>query len=97
MTLWHHRIRHMTEKGMKILHSRNLLQGLKHVDLDFCDNCVYGKHKRVRLIRVGKKKKSQKLDIVHIDVWGPTQVSSLSGSRHYVTFICNNLLPHLPK
>lgn len=27
--LWHHRIGHMSEKGMKILHSRKLLPGLK--------------------------------------------------------------------
>eukprot|EP00253_Pinus_taeda_P026322 PITA_26322 len=27
MTLWHHRLRRMSEKGMKILHSRNLLPG----------------------------------------------------------------------
>ena len=24
---------------------------------------------------------------MHTDVWGPTQVSSLGGSRYYVTFI----------
>jgi len=48
MTLWHHRLGHMSEKGMQILHSRNLFPGLKHVDLEFCDNCVYGKQKRVK-------------------------------------------------
>jgi len=41
--LWHHRLRHMSEKGMKILHSRNLLLGLNDVDLDFYENCIYGK------------------------------------------------------
>ena len=41
--LWHHRLGHMSEKGMKILHSRNLLPSLKNVDLDFCENCIYGK------------------------------------------------------
>jgi len=41
--LWHHRLGHMSEKWMKILHSRNLLPGLKNVDLDFCENCIYGK------------------------------------------------------
>ena len=56
-TLWHHRLGHMSEKGMQILHSRNLLPGLKHVDLKFCENCVYGKQKRVRFLRVGKEKK----------------------------------------
>ena len=64
-----------------------MLLGLKHVDLELCENCVYGKQKRVRFLRFGKEKKSEKLELVHKDVWGPTQVSSLSGSCYYVTFI----------
>ena len=55
--LWHHRLGHMSEKGMKILHSRKLLPGLKQIDLEFCENCVYGKQKRVRFLKVGKEKK----------------------------------------
>jgi len=77
----------MNGKGMKILHSRNSLPGLKNVDLDFYENCIYGKQKRVRFLIVGKEKKSEKLELMHTDVWGPTQVSSLSGSHYYVTFI----------
>jgi len=42
-TLWHHRLRYMSENRMKIIHSRNLSLGLNHVDLKFCENCVYGK------------------------------------------------------
>ena len=87
MALWHHKLGHMSEKGMQILHSRNLLPGLKHVDLKFYENCFYGKQKRVRFLRVGKEKKIEKLELVQIDVWGPAQVSSLGGSRYYVTFI----------
>ena len=86
-TLWHHRLGHMSEKGMKILHSRNLLPGLKIVDLDFYENCIYGKHKRFKFLGVGKEKKSKKLELVHTDVWGLAQVSYLGGSRYYVTFI----------
>jgi hypothetical protein len=41
--LWHHRLRHMSEKGMKILHSKNLLPSLKNIDLEFYETCVYGK------------------------------------------------------
>ena len=58
----------MSEKGMKILHSTNLLPGLKNVDLDFCENCIYGKQKKVRFLKVGKEKKSEKFKFVHIDV-----------------------------
>ena len=85
-TLWHHRLGHMSEKGMKILHSRNLLPGLKNVDLDFCENCI-GKQKRVKFLKVGKEKKNEKLELVHTNVWGLDQVSSLRGSHYYVTFI----------
>ena len=87
MALWHHRLRHMSEKGIQILHSRNLLPSLNHVDLDFCENCVYGKKKRVKFIRYGKEKKRRKLELVHTNVWGPAQVSYLCGFHYYVTFI----------
>ena len=46
-TLWHHRLGHMSEKGMQILQSRKLLPSLKQIDLEFCEHCVYGKQKRV--------------------------------------------------
>ena len=69
-TLWHHRLGHMSEKGMQILHSRKLFPDLKQVCLEFCENCVYGKQKRVRFIRVGKQKKSEKLELVHTYIWG---------------------------
>jgi hypothetical protein len=86
-TLCHHRLGHMSEKGMQIIHKRNLLPDIKQIDLDFCEHCIYGKQKRVRFLKVGKVKKNEKLEFVHIDIWGPAQVSSLDGSRYYVTFI----------
>jgi hypothetical protein len=85
--LWNHRLGHMREKGMQILHKINLLPDLKQIDLDFCEHCVYGKHKRVRFLRVEKEIKSESLELVHIDVWGLAQVSYLGGSHYYVTFI----------
>ena len=30
-TLWHHRLGHMSEKGMQILHKRNLLPDIKQL------------------------------------------------------------------
>jgi hypothetical protein len=71
----------MSEKGMHILHKINLFPDLKKIDLDFCENCVYGKQKRVRFLRVGKEKKNERLDLVHTNVWGLAQVSSLGGSQ----------------
>ena len=63
--LWHHRLCHMSEKGMQILNSRKLLLDLKQVSLEFCENCVYVKQKRVRFLGLGNKRrvKSQSLSI----------------------------------
>ena len=52
--LWHHRLGHMSEKVMQILHSRKFLPDLKHVSLELHENCVYGKQKRVIFCRVAK-------------------------------------------
>ena len=43
ITLWNHRLGHMSEKGMQILQSKKLLPSLKQVDLKFCELCIYGK------------------------------------------------------
>jgi hypothetical protein len=44
-------------------------------------------NKESQISQSRKEKKSERLELVHTDVWGPTQVSSLGGSRYYVTFI----------
>ena len=40
---WHNKLGHMSEKGMKVLHSKNVLLGMKCVNMEFCESCVYGK------------------------------------------------------
>ena len=85
--LWHNRLGHMSEKGMKELHSKKVLPGLKCVNMDFDEICVHGKQKRVSFVKTRKENNREKLELVHINVWGPTQVSSLGVSHYYVTFI----------
>ena len=41
----------------------------------------------MQFLKVGKEKKEEKLELVHSDVWGPAQVTSLGGANYYVTFI----------
>jgi hypothetical protein len=68
-TLWHHRLGNMSYEGMHILQKINLFLDLKQIDLDLCEHCVYGKKKRVSFVRTGKEKKSERLELVHINVW----------------------------
>ncbi|KAK3043026.1 hypothetical protein RJ639_002594 [Escallonia herrerae] len=86
-TLWHHRLGHLSESCMKILHSKNALPGMKNIQLDFCEGYVYGKQKRVSFRRDGKEKKIERLKLVHTDVCGPTTVKSLGGNFYFVSFI----------
>lgn len=45
MTL-HNHLEHMSKQGLKVLLDRNLLSGLKFIDSDFCEDCLFGKHHR---------------------------------------------------
>ena len=48
--LWHHRLGHMSEKGMKMLLSKGKLLELKSVDFDMCESCILGKQKKGELL-----------------------------------------------
>ncbi|CAA0823452.1 Uncharacterized mitochondrial protein AtMg00300 [Striga hermonthica] len=69
--LWHSRLGHMSEKGIKVLKSRGLLPELESVDVGLCEQCVLGKQKRVSFITTGRAPKTEKLELVHTDLWGP--------------------------
>ena len=85
--LWHQRLGHMSEKGMKTLLSKGKLPDLKNIDVGLCEDCIFGKQKKVSFTKIGKTPKAERLELVHTDVWGPSPVSSLAGSLYYVTFI----------
>ena len=38
-------------------------------------------------LKTGRTPKAGKLELVHTDLWGPSPVTSLEGSRYYITFI----------
>eukprot|EP00253_Pinus_taeda_P027858 PITA_27858 len=86
--LWHQRLGHIGEKGLRILHGKGMVEGMSNssLDFDFCENCVYGKQNRVSLPSGGKRTK-QILELVHSDVFGLVKVPSLGKSVYYVSFI----------
>ena len=84
--LWHLRLGHMSKKGLTILSNQNLLCGTKTSKLDFCERCIFGKHRKVSF-KTGIHRTKGILDYVHSDVWGPSKVYSKGGSRFMLTFI----------
>ena len=79
--LWHQRLGHMSEKGMKIMHSKGKLPGLQSTEIDMCEDCILGKQKRVSFQTSCRIPKKERLELIHSDVWGPTTVSSISGKH----------------
>ena len=47
--LWHQRVGHIGEKGLRTLHGKSMSEGMSNctLDFDFCEHCIYGKHNRV--------------------------------------------------
>jgi hypothetical protein len=69
--LWHQRLGHIGEKGLRLLHSKGMVECMSNCSLDFyfCEYCVYGKQNGVRLPS-GATRAGGILQLVHSDVFG---------------------------
>jgi len=84
--LWHMRLGHMSEQGLRDLHNKGVLPGIRHYKLNLCKFCIIGRQSRVAFTTSVHKTKGL-LDLVHTDVWGLSSVASIKGACYYVTFI----------
>jgi Reverse transcriptase (RNA-dependent DNA polymerase)/GAG-pre-integrase domain/Integrase core domain len=84
--LWHERLGHMSERGLRLLIKRNLLLGVKPSTLKFCEHCVFGKQKKVQF-QLSSTTSGGILEYIHSDVWGPSPHKSITGLEYFVTFV----------
>jgi hypothetical protein len=86
--LWHQRLGHIREKGIRLLHGKGMVEGMFNfsVDFDFGEHCVYWKKNRVRFPS-GATRENIILKLVHSDVFRLVSVPSLGKSVYYVSFI----------
>ena len=86
--LWHQRLGHIGEKGLRTLHGKGMVEGMFNcsLDFDFYEHWIYGKHNRVRLPSGATRAKGV-LELIHSDVFGLVPVLSLGKSVYYVSFI----------
>ncbi|KAH9752645.1 hypothetical protein KPL71_014775 [Citrus sinensis] len=84
--LWHMRLAHISERGLKELSNQGLLGDDKVTSLKFCEKCVFGKATRLKF-SLGRKETKQTLDYIHSNLWGPSQVPSLGGARYFESLI----------
>ncbi|KAH9650266.1 hypothetical protein KPL70_026310 [Citrus sinensis] len=86
--IWHLRLGHIGERGLKELEKQGVFGDDKLGNLDFCEDCVLGKATRSSFKRLVHKSKD-KLKYVHSDLWGLAQQISLGGNSYFLSFIDN--------
>ncbi|KAE8731030.1 putative LRR receptor-like serine/threonine-protein kinase [Hibiscus syriacus] len=78
--LWHQKLGHMSEQGMKVLVEQKLLPGLTKVSLPLCEHYITSKQHRLKFNTSNSRGKSV-LELVHSDVW-KAPVTSLGGAKY---------------
>jgi hypothetical protein len=84
--IWHPHLGHMSEHGMAELIKRELLVGCNMSKLEFCEHCIFGKHKRVKF-NASVHTTKVILEYVHADLWGPSLKKSLGVGSYILTII----------
>jgi hypothetical protein len=90
MDIWHKRIGHVNEQRLKSMQNSKIVIGLPKFKVDgihrICEACQFGKQTN-NVFSHDKNVSKKTLDVVHLDVWGPTKMTSMGGCRYYVSFI----------
>jgi hypothetical protein len=84
--LWHKCLGHMCKLGMAELAKRVLIDGCDLSKFEFCEYCIFGKHKRVKFNASIHTTKGI-LDYWHADVWGTFRRTSNGGANYMLTII----------
>ncbi|PKI67066.1 hypothetical protein CRG98_012604 [Punica granatum] len=86
--LWHKRLGHYNYKGLISMQRLRLAEGLlamKEKESP-CTACLLGKQSRLPF-KSSSWRATEKLQLVHTDVCGPTSEASLSGSKYFLIFV----------
>ena len=84
--LWHKRLCHMSQKGMRRLADDNLISEVKNVQLEKCIDFLAGKQNGASFRTRPPMRRKAVLELVHTDVC-QVDMKSHAGSQYFVTFI----------
>ncbi|GAA0186910.1 hypothetical protein LIER_34198 [Lithospermum erythrorhizon] len=87
--LWHDRFGHLNFRSLKEMTTKEIVQGLPKIDVinEVCEECQLGKQHREPFPSKSNWCSQSPLELVHTDLCGPIQVSSLRGSRYFLLFV----------
>lgn len=86
LNLWHLRLAHISEGGLKELVKQSHITGVQEFKLRQCEACILGKHKKASY-KTSSAKSTRVLEYVHADLWGPSRIETLGGARFFLSII----------
>ena len=87
--MWYFRFGHLNFGGLKLLHTKNMVKGFPLIDRleRVYEGCIFGKqHRETFPVRKSYRARTP-LEIVHSDICGPMQTSSIGDCNYFLTFI----------
>ena len=85
LALWHAQLSHTSSSRVQHLASRGFLGSVSTKNFD-CVSCQLGKQPTLPF-NTSESMSIDTSDLIHSDVWGPSSVSSIGGSRYFVVFV----------
>ena len=83
----HRVLGHVSQTAVK--HAVSLVDGLEldtESNPEFCDTCVKAKATRQTFPQESKNRAKTYGEVIHTDLWGPAQTTSLGGHSYYISF-----------
>ncbi|KAL1535775.1 Retrovirus-related Pol polyprotein from transposon TNT 1-94 [Salvia divinorum] len=86
LDFWHARLGHVGEKGIRQLEKQGAIEVRDSEGLKKCESCILGKAKKLSFPS-GRHTSTGPFMYAHSDLWGPSQVESLSGGKYFMSII----------
>jgi hypothetical protein len=90
--LWHQRLRHLNFSDMLKIAGKDIVKGLpqmEKIERGICGSCQLGKQTRAAHKKTSGIQTSRNLELLHMDLMGPTRTASL-GEKRYILVIVDD-------
>ncbi|MCO5612439.1 hypothetical protein L7F22_066706 [Adiantum nelumboides] len=86
--LWHYHLGHINSPTLHRMAKHHICHGIPRnlTPIDLCEGCLLGKSSHQRFSR-SQSRSSQLNQLIHIDLCGPMETSSLTANAYFVIFV----------
>ncbi|CAL8998661.1 unnamed protein product [Prunus brigantina] len=86
---WHRRFGHLNMQSLKLLQQKEMVYGLPEIEdaKRICQGCAMGKAHREAFSKEKTWRANVPLELIHSDVCGPMQSTTIGGNKYFLTFI----------